>query len=51
MRIGIDIDNIIVNTTETVLKYINERLPVQLELENIKEYRIENALPDQYNGL
>lgn len=51
MRIGIDIDNIIVNTTETVLKYINERIPVQLELEDIKEYRIENALPDQYKWI
>lgn len=51
MRIGIDIDNIIVNTTETVLKYINERLPVQLELEDIKEYRIENSLPEQYQWI
>lgn len=51
MKIGIDIDNTIVNTAETIVKYINERLPVHLELSDIKQYYIENALPEQFQWI
>ena len=51
MRIGIDIDNVCVNTTETVLGYINERLPVNLQMSDITSYSIEAALPMQYRWI
>lgn len=51
MKIGIDIDNTVVNTAETILEYINERLPVHLELSDIRQYYIENALPEQFRWI
>lgn len=48
MKIGIDIDNVITNTVDGVLDYINERLPVKLTIDDIKEYWMEAALPEQY---
>lgn len=51
MKIGIDIDNVIVNTTETVIDYINERLPVNLKIEDITTYSIEAALPVNYRWI
>ena len=51
LKIGIDIDNTIVNTAETIVKYINDRLPVHLELSDIKQYYIENALPEQFQWI
>ena len=46
MRIGIDIDNIVVNTTESVLEYLNERLGLSLKIEYIKSYSIEDFVPE-----
>lgn len=51
MIIGIDIDNVIVNTTEAMLKYINERLPVNLSLTDIKEYSIEKFVPAPFDWI
>lgn len=52
MKIGIDIDNVITNTTECVVNYINERLPnVNLKMENITSYWIEDALPPEYGWI
>lgn len=51
MNIGIDIDNTIVNTAETVVNYINERLPLHLELSDIKQYWMENSLPKQFQWI
>ena len=51
LKIGIDIDNTIVNTAETIVKYINDRLPVHLEMSDIKQYYIENALPEQFQWI
>ena len=48
MKIAIDLDNIIINTTETLVDYINERLPVDLKMSDITTYSIESALPEQY---
>lgn len=51
MKIAIDIDNVITNTTECVLQYINERLPINLKMEDIKEYWMEKAIPEQFQWI
>lgn len=49
MRIGIDIDNTIVNTTECVLEFINERFPdINLRMKDVKEYWMEKIMPQGY---
>ena len=50
-KIGIDIDCVCVNTTQCLVNYINERLPVDLELDDITSYSIEAALPEQYRWI
>lgn len=51
MKIGIDIDNVITDTVNGVLDYINERLPVELTINDIEEYWMEAALPEQYQWI
>lgn len=52
MIIGIDIDNVITNTTECVLDYINERLPnVNFKVEDVKEYWLEKIMPKGYEWI
>lgn len=52
MRIAIDVDNVLVNTTECVIDYVNERLPfVNLKMEDITTYWMENALPPEYQWI
>lgn len=52
MKIAIDIDNVICNTTEEIIHFINERLPnVHLEMEDITNYWIEKALPEEYQWI
>ena len=50
-KIGIDIDNVCVNTTWAVLEYINKRLSTNLRLGDITQYSIEAALPEQYRWI
>lgn len=39
MKIGIDLDNIVVNTTESVIEYLNERIPnLNLNIKDCKQY-------------
>lgn len=47
VTIGIDIDNVLVNTTESVLEYLNERTGLNLKLEDIKTYSIEDYVPKE----
>ena len=47
MKIGIDIDNVLVNTTECVLEYLNERTGLNLKLKDIKTYSIEDYVPKE----
>lgn len=50
--IAVDIDNILTNTTECVLQYINERIPsLNLKIEDIKEYWMENQIPQEYRWI
>lgn len=52
MRIGIDLDNVVVNTTESVIEYLNERVPnLNLTLEDCKQYWLEKNLPHGYELL
>ena len=52
MVIAIDIDNVIVNTTQCVLNYINERIPnLNLQIKDITSYWIEDALPPEYKWI
>lgn len=48
MKIGIDIDNVICTTSEAVVEYLNERLPITLSLDDINEYWMEKSIPEQY---
>lgn len=51
MLIGIDLDSTVITTTEAVVEYINERLPVNLKMDDIVTYSIEDALPSQYKWI
>lgn len=51
MKIGVDIDNTICNTSESVLRYVNERIGTNLHLEDITEYYMEKFVPDDYKHL
>lgn len=48
MVVGIDLDNIVVNTTETVLNYLAERGAPKRTLEDIKDYWLEKSFPPEY---
>lgn len=51
MRIALDLDNTVISTTETLVNYINERIPVNLKMSDITTYSIEAALPEQYRWI
>lgn len=52
MKIALDIDNVCCNTTEEVLRFINERLPtLNLQIEDLTQYMIERALPQEYQWI
>lgn len=48
MKIGVDIDNVICTTSEAVIEYLNERIPITLSLDDINEYWMEKSIPEQY---
>lgn len=50
-KIAIDLDNVVVATTQAVLNYINARLPISLAIEDIKEYWMEQFLPEQFRWI
>lgn len=51
MRIGIDIDDTIFTCVTTMLDYINKRLPVNLKMEDISTYWLEDHLPEEYQWI
>lgn len=51
MRVGLDLDGTVVNTPIAMIEYINERLSLNLTINDIKTYRIEDALPEQYRWI
>ena len=49
MKLCFDVDNVLCNTTECVLDYINKWLAgTDLKIEDLKSYWIEDALPERY---
>lgn len=49
MKIGIDLDNVVVNTTESVIEFLNERIPnLNMKLEDCSKYWLEQNLPKGY---
>lgn len=52
MRIAIDIDNVLTNTTEEIINFINECFPsIELRIEELESYWIEDALPSVYRWI
>lgn len=51
MLIGIDIDDTLNNCTEAMVEYVNERLKLDLTLEDFKTYRMEDYIPDPYKWI
>lgn len=51
MLIGVDIDGVLVDSPVKIVDYINERLPLNLSIKDIKSYFIEDALPEQYRWI
>jgi 5'(3')-deoxyribonucleotidase len=51
MKIGIDLDNVVVHTTEALLSYLAERGAPEKRIEDITQYWIENNYPPKYNLL
>lgn len=48
MVVGIDLDNVVVNTTETVLNYLAERGAPKRAIEDVKEYWLEKSFPPEH---
>ena len=49
MKIALDIDNILCNTTDCIIDYLNERIPnLSLTEDQITSYWIEESLPEEY---
>ena len=51
MKIGIDIDNTICNTSECVLRYVNAKIGTNLCIDDITEYYMEKFVPDNHKHL
>ena len=52
MKIAIDVDNVLTDTTEQVLAFINSCFPtVNLKMEDLTSYWIEGALPLEYQWI
>lgn len=50
-KIGIDLDGTLVSTPESMVEYLNERLPINLTIDDITSYYFEDFLPDQFKWL
>lgn len=51
MIIGIDLDGTVVDSPQQVVHYINERLGLNLCMNDFKTYSMEDALPDKYKWI
>jgi 5'(3')-deoxyribonucleotidase len=51
LKIAIDIDDTICDTVTQLIEYINERIPVNLKMEDIQTYWIEDCIPDQFKWI
>lgn len=48
LRIGIDIDNVVINSTQAVIDYYNFRTGDSLCIEDIKTYDMTKYVKDEY---
>lgn len=51
LRIGFDLDGVVVDSPQQVVNYVNERLGLNLCMNDFKTYSMEDALPDQYKWI
>ena len=51
MILGFDLDGVVVDSPQKVVIYINERLGLNLTMDNFTTYCMEDALPDQYKWI
>lgn len=51
MILGFDLDGVVVDSPQKVVAYINERLGLNLTMNNFTTYCMEDALPDQYKWI
>ena len=51
MYIGIDLDGTVVDSPMQVVNYVNERLGLNLTIDDFKTYSMEDALPEQYKWI
>ena len=51
LDVGVDIDNVLVNTTECVLEWLAERGAPKKSIKDIHTYYLENNYPSQYHLL
>ena len=51
LRIGFDLDGVVVDSPQQVVNFVNERLGLNLRMDDFKTYSMEDALPDQYKWI
>ena len=51
LRIGFDLDGVVVDSPQQVVNFVNERLGLNLCMDDFKTYSMEDALPDQYKWI
>lgn len=51
MVLGFDLDGVVVDSPQQVVNYVNERLGLNLTMDDFKTYSMEDALPDQYKWI
>lgn len=51
MLLGFDLDGVVVDSPQQVVNYVNERLGLNLCMNDFKTYSMEDALPDQYRWI
>lgn len=51
LKVGLDLDGTLVSTPESMVEYLNERLPINLTIDDITSYYFEDFLPDQFKWL
>lgn len=51
MVLGFDLDGVVVDSPQQVVHYVNERLGLNLCMDDFKTYSMEDALPDQYKWI
>lgn len=51
LRVGIDLDGVMVDSPQQVVHYINRHLGTSFTINDFKSYRMEDALQDQYKWI